>query len=84
MTCPRCGASYDWAAWQALELVGPVDPEFFDRDDVVVEQRNCKCGTTLTATTECTTCAWLAKPWEQRRDEPTPRCSPECECLCHE
>jgi hypothetical protein len=74
MICPVCETSFTWAGWQQLVLLGPVDSDFYDRDDVLVEQRNCTCGTTLTATVECRMCANL---------DTDIVCSPGCECFCH-
>jgi len=46
VTC-SCGASYSRAAWRRLPLVGAVDPELLDAGEVA-EQRNCRCGSTIT------------------------------------
>ena len=79
LTCGCCGAAYDRAAWQQLELLGSVDPELLDPGEHA-EQRNCRCGSTMTLemAASCALCEAM-----ERGERQLPRCSADCSCICH-
>lgn len=71
----HCGAAYNRAEWQQLELLGAVDPELLERGEHA-EQRNCACGSTLTLEmiSSCVMCE------DETKKE---RCPATCTCICH-
>jgi hypothetical protein len=83
ITCGCCGAAYDRAAWNDLELLGPVDPELLDPGEHA-EQRNCRCGSTQTLemTASCALCEWMAGGSIAGKG-PAPQCPADCTCVCH-
>ena len=42
-----CGLSFDHAGWERLRLVGGMDADDPDKPTLILELRNCSCGSTI-------------------------------------